>query len=67
MNTTTEGVSSMSAEVCGQRLTNPELADAIQAAWLMQHQTGRMSANHGDITTHLAALLKEQRKRAELA
>lgn len=49
------------------RLTHAELADAIERAWQMQHRTGRMSANHGDITAHLAALLKEQRRRAESA
>lgn len=49
------------------RLTHAELADAIEQAWQMQHRTGRMSANHGDITAHLAALLKEQRRRAETA
>ena len=55
----------LGAEHADIRLNNYELADAIEQAWQMHYRTGRMSQSYADIKEHLAALMREQRRRAE--
>ncbi len=46
-------------------LSNTELADAIQAAWLLTSRTGSALPTYLATVEHYKALLKEQERRAK--